>query len=66
MRLWRLVESIKMDLFFYIESNTDITCQIDGRLSDHEGYVMTNAHGTYKIVDRDEFSRLNFTLQKSW
>jgi hypothetical protein len=66
MRLWRLVESIKMDLFFYIESNTDITCQIDGRLSDHEGYVMTNKFGTYKIVDRDEFSRLNFTLQKSW
>jgi hypothetical protein len=66
MRLWKLVESIKMDLFFYIESNTDITCQIDGKLSDHEGYVMTNAHGTYKIVDRDEFSRLNFILQKSW
>jgi hypothetical protein len=66
MRLWRLVESIKMDLFFYIESNTDITCQIDGKLSDHEGYVMTNEFGTYKIVDRDEFSRLNFTLQKSW
>ena len=66
MRLWRLIESIKMDLFFYIESNTDITCQIDGKLSDHEGYVMTNVHGTYKIVDRDEFSRLNFTLQKSW
>jgi hypothetical protein len=66
MRLWRLIESIKMDLFFYIESNTDITCQIDGRLSDHEGYVMTNKFGTYKIVDRDEFSRLNFTLQKSW
>jgi hypothetical protein len=66
MRLWRLIESIKMDLFFYIESNTDITCQIDGKLSDHEGYVMTNKFGTYKIVDRDEFSRLNFTLQKSW
>jgi hypothetical protein len=66
MRLWRLIESIKMDLFFYIESDTNITCQIDGKLSDHEGYVMTNVHGTYKIVDRDEFSRLNFTLQKSW
>jgi hypothetical protein len=66
MRLWRLIESIKMDLFFYIESNTDITCQIDDKLSDHEGYVMHNEFGTYKIVDRNEFSRLNFTLQKSW
>ena len=66
MRLWRLVESIKMDLFFYIESDTHITCQIDGKLSDHEGYVMHNKFGSYKIVNRDEFSRLNFTLQKSW
>jgi hypothetical protein len=65
MRLWKLVESIKMDMFFYIESDTDITCQIDGRLSDHEGYVMTNAYGTYKIVNRDEFSRLNFTIAKN-
>jgi len=66
MRLWRLIESIKMDMFFYIESDTDITCQIDGKLSDHEGYVMHNEFGSYKIVNRDEFSRLNFTIQKSW
>jgi hypothetical protein len=66
MRLWKLIESIKMDLFCYIESDTDITCQIDGRLSDHEGYVMTNKYGTYKIVNRDEFSRLNFVLPKNW
>ena len=66
MRLWKLVESIKMDMFFYIQSDTDITCEIDGRLSDHEGYVMTNDYGTYKIVNRDEFSRLNFTIAKNW
>lgn len=66
MRLWKLVESIKMDLFCFIESNTDITCEIDGELSDHEGYVMHNKFGSYKIVNRDEFSRLNFTLAKSW
>lgn len=66
MRLWKLVESIKMDMFFYIESDTDITCQIDGELSDHEGYVLHNEFGSYKIVNRDEFSRLNFNLQKSW
>jgi hypothetical protein len=65
-RLWKLVESIKMDLFFFIESDTDVTCEIDGKFSDHEGYVMTNQHGTYKIVDRSEFSRLNFTIPKSW
>ena len=66
MRLWKLVESIKMDLFCFIESDTDVTCEIDGQLSDHEGYVMTNKFGSYKIVNREEFSRQNFTLQKNW
>ena len=65
-RLWKLVESIKMDLFFFIESDTDVTCEIDGKFSDHEGYVMHNQFGSYKIVDRSEFSRLNFTLEKNW
>lgn len=66
LRLWKLVESIKMDMFFYIESDTDITCQIDGKLSDHEGYVMHNQFGSYKIVNREEFSYNNFVLAKQW
>ena len=66
LRLWKLVESIKMDLFCFIESDTDISCEIDGELSDHEGYVMHNKFGSYKIVNREEFSRLNFTLAKDW
>lgn len=66
LRLWKLVESIKMDLFCFIESDTDISCKIDGELSDHEGYVLSNRFGTYKIVNREEFSRLNFTLAKNW
>ena len=65
-RLWKLVESIKMDMFCFIECDTDITCEIGGEFSDHEGYVMTNQYGTYKIVNRDEFSRLNFTIEKNW
>ena len=31
-----------------------------------EGYVMWNRYGTYKLVDRDEFSRLNFLTQGDW
>ena len=65
-RLWKLVESIKMDLFFYIRADRNISCEIDGRSSDHEGYVITNKYGSYKVVNRTEFSRLNFTLEKSW
>ena len=66
MRLYKLVESIKMDMFFYIESDTDITCQIDGKIADHEGFVMHNEFGSYKIVNREEFSYNNFNLTKSW
>jgi hypothetical protein len=66
MRLWKLVESIKMDMFFYIESDTDITCQIDGKIADHEGFVMHSEFGSYKIVNREEFSYNNFNLTKSW
>lgn len=66
LRLWKLIESIKMDMFFYIECDTDIRCEIDGGISDHEGYVMHNEFGSYKIVNRDEFSHQNFALPKQW
>jgi len=66
MRLWKLVASIKMDLFFFIDTDDDILCEIDGNESDHEGFVMHNKFGSYKIVDRMQFSRLNFTLAKNW
>jgi hypothetical protein len=66
MRLYKLVESIKMDMFFYIETEDDIDCEIDGNPTVHEGFVMSNQYGTYKIVDRSEFSRLNFISPKNW
>ena len=66
LRLWKLVYSIKMDLFFFIEREDEIQCYIDGQQSDHEGYVMTNQFGMMKVVDRYQFSRANFNLAKSW
>jgi len=66
LRLHKLVSSIKKDLFFYIESDDNITCKIDGKDSEHEGFVMHNQFGSYKIVNRDEFSKMNFTLAKNW
>ena len=65
-RLWQLVASIKQDMFCFIDSDIDISCEIDGKIGDHEGYVLTNQYGTYKIVDREVFSQQNFTLEKSW
>jgi hypothetical protein len=64
--LWKLVASIKMDLFLFVDSSTDIRCEIDGKFSDHEGYVIVNKFGTYKLVDRETFSHANFTIAKNW
>jgi len=66
LRLWKLVYSIKMDLFFFIHTDESIQCYIDGEKSDHEGYVMTNQFGMMKVIDRYQFSRANFNLVKNW
>ena len=66
LRLWKLIESIKMDMFFYIETDDSMTCEIDGKETTHEGYVMHNEFGSYKIVNREEFSHQNFVLAKQW
>ena len=60
LRLWQLVRSIKWDMSSFIERNADIECSIDDEECDHEGYVISNEFGMFKIVDRDIFSRSNF------
>jgi hypothetical protein len=66
LRLWKLVYSIKMDLFFFIRTDDSIQCSINGEKSDHEGYVMTNKFGMMKVVDRHQFSRANFNMVRNW
>ena len=65
-RLWKLVESIKLDMFAFITCDDSITCLIEGEITDHEGYVMTNDYGMFKIVNREGFSKANFNLAKNW
>ena len=65
LRLWKLVESIKMDMFCYLHPDDDIECTIDGHYVDHEGYVMWNEFGLFKIVDRRTFSYHNFHVSKN-
>jgi len=66
LRLWKLVRSIKLDALAMCENNAwwksfDDLDEVDG-----EGYVMWNKWGIYKLVDRDEFSRLNFLTTGDW
>ena len=60
LRLWKLVQSIKHDMFDLIERFDDVECYIDDEVCDHEGYVIVNEFGTYKIIDREYFSCANF------
>ena len=62
LRLWKLVQSIKMDMFNYITSDDTLECYIEEERCDHEGYVLSNDYGSYKIVNREGFSRANFNL----
>ena len=66
LRLWKLVESIKLDMFNYIVRCDDIDCYIGESMCDHEGYVISNELGTYKVVNREVFSFFNFTMEKAW
>jgi len=65
-RLWKLVKSIKDDLFMFIHEEDDIECYIGEEQSFHEGYVIHNKFGSYKVVDREVFSHNNFVLPKNW
>ena len=65
-RLWRLVKSIKDDMFCFIDETDEIGCLLGNEPTLHEGYVITNKFGMFKIVDREEFSRANFIMEKAW
>jgi len=63
--LWKLVKSIKEDCLFLCR-NDGPQAYISGERIDAEGYVLSNEFGTFKLVNRECFSRANFTLAKSW
>ena len=64
-RLWSLVKSIKDDCLFLCR-NDGPAAYIGYNRIDAEGYVMTNEFGMFKLVNRECFSRANFTIEKNW
>ena len=64
LRLWQLVRTIKLDMFNYITVDDDIECYIEEERCGHEGYVLSNEFGTFKVVNRLGFSKANFNLSK--
>jgi len=59
LRLWKLVKSIKEDCLFLCRNNGP-AAYLNGDRIDAEGYVLSNEFGTFKLVNREVFSRANF------
>ena len=64
--LYNMIIEVKELLMQGITTSQDVECLIDGQPYEHEGYVMTNKHGTYKLVKRQRFSYANFNMKKTW
>ena len=59
-RLWLLVKAIKEDALYQCKHDHRIEVYFQGDEADHEGFVFDNGFGTYKLVNREVFSRRNF------
>jgi hypothetical protein len=46
--------------------DTIIDLGVDYEAVNHEGFVMSNQYGAFKLVKRQKFSFYNFTLPKQW
>ena len=57
-RLWLLVKRIKTEFLQLMRDDFDAECFLGNEYISGEGYVMHSKHGTYKLVDRETFSRL--------
>ena len=64
--LYNFIRDIKLSLMTAIGTDQEIECYIDDVKCEHEGYVMSNKYGTYKLVNRKQFSYANFTVKKDW
>ena len=64
-RLWLLVKRIKEEFMLRMRDNFDTECFLGDSYISGEGYVMHGFNGTYKLVDRETFSRYNFNLSRS-
>lgn len=65
-RLFYVIYNLKNKVLGQVIVYNTAECYIDGQPTDHEGFVISSFGQTYKIVNRLEFSKANFTLDKNW
>ena len=64
-KVWFMILNLKQRLLDAIKVDGDVECFINGDPSKHEGFVICSDN-PYKIVDRWEFSKANFNLDRNW
>ena len=65
-QLYKFLIEIKELLMESVDTFESVDCFIGDEECGHEGYVMTNEYGTFKLVNRKQFSYANFNLNKKW
>ena len=64
-QLYNFIIEIKNMIMDDIEPTDQmVECYINDEKCDHEGYVVSNEYGTYKLIDREQFSYANFNSDK--
>ena len=64
-QLYNFIIEIKQMIMDGIEPTDQmVECYINDEKCDHEGYVVSNEYGTYKLIDREQFSYANFNSDK--
>ena len=64
-KVWYMLFELKQRLLANIKVTGSVKCYIDGKPTQHEGFVTVAEH-PFKIVDRLTFSKANFNLDKNW
>ena len=66
-QLYNFIIEIKEMIMDGIEPTDQmVECYINDEKCDHEGYVVSNEYGTYKLIDREQFSYANFNVKRNW
>ena len=58
--LYNMIIEIKELIMEGITTTENVQCLHDSMPYEHEGYVMSNDYGTFKLVKRQQFSHANF------
>jgi len=64
--LYKIIIMIKNVLLKSMNPHENVLCFTNKEECSHEGYVMVNKYGMYKLVNRLQFSYANFNSQKNW